>query len=228
MDIAKIRKKLQKTRPEDRESTSEKETQGGTEGKRVEQKEKPSEEHTFDAQTRDNEQSETRDEKNAEKPVEKPGVKKQEVEEAKEDEVVEILTFNLLKEEFAFKISQLAEILRPQKITVVPRLPKYVLGVTSLRGKVIPVLDLKLKLSLTAETSGINAKEKILIIKGLKGPIGATIDKVLSVVRVGRHQIVPPPSHLAEAELKFIEGIAVIEKRFISIINMEEALAIQF
>ena len=228
MDIAKIRKKLKETKPDSQENTSEDQTQEGTEEKRVERKERPSEDHTRDAKTGDNEKAETRDEKGEEKTVEEPKAKKEEFEDVKTDEVIEIITFSLLKEEFAFKISQLAEIVRPQKITVVPQLPKYVLGVTSLRGKVIPVLDLKLKLSLTDKPSESNGKEKILIIKGLKGPIGATIDKVIGVVRVARNEIVPPPSHLTEAELKFIEGIAVVDKRFISIVNMEEAVAINF
>jgi len=228
MDIAKIRKKLKEKKPDDQESTSEHQTQEGTEEKEVERKDELSKKHTLAAKTSDDEKAEARDEKAEEKTVEESEVKRQNVEEAKAEEIIEILTFSLLKEEFAFKISQLAEIVRPQKITIVPQLPKYVLGVTSLRGKVIPVLDLKLKLSLTANPSESNGKEKILIIKGLKGPIGATIDKVIGVVRVKRNEVVPPPSHLTEAELKFIEGIVVIDKRFISIVNMEEAVAINY
>lgn len=228
MDIAKIRKKLKETNPDSQESAAEHQTQEGTEEKRVERKERPSEDHTPDAMTRDNEKARTRDEKGEEKALEESEVTRQEVLETKTDDVIEILTFSLLKEEFAFKISQLAEIVRPQRITVVPQLPKYVLGVTSLRGKVIPVLDLKLKFSLMDKSPESNGKEKILIIKGIKGPIGATIDKVIGVVRVARNEIVSPPSHLTEAELKFIEGIAVVDKRFISIVNMEEAIAINF
>jgi purine-binding chemotaxis protein CheW len=228
MDIAKIRKKLQKKKPDSQENTSENQNHEVTEEKHLKQEERPPEEHAPDEKIRANEKAETKGGQVEEKTVEEPKIKKEEFEDVKTDEVVEILTFRLLKEEFAFKISQLAEIVRPQKITVVPQLPKYVLGVTSLRGKVIPVLDLKLKLSLTDKPSERNAKEKILIIKGLKGPIGATIDKVLGVVRVGRNEIVPPPSHLTEAELKFIEGIAVVDKRFISIVNMDEAVAIDF
>ena len=227
MDIAKIRKKLKETKPDSQESTSEHENQEGTEEQRVEREERPSKDHT-DAKTRDNEAAETRDEIGEEKTVEESEVKRQDVEETKTNDVIEILTFSLLKEEFAFKISQLTEIVRHQRITVVPQLPKYVLGVTSLRGKVIPVLDLKLKLSLTDKSSEGNGKEKILIIKGLKGPIGATVDKVIGVVRVARNEIVPPPSHLTEAELRFIEGIAVVDKRFISIVNMEEVVVINF
>jgi purine-binding chemotaxis protein CheW len=153
--------------------------------------------------------------------------KKIEVEQEKKDEVIEILTFGLLKEEFAFKISQLDEIIRPQTITRVPKVPPYVLGITSLRGKIIPVIDLKVKLSLTEESSDINSKYKILIIKGPKGPTGVMIDKVIGVIRISKSEILPPPSHLTETELRFVEGIAIVDKHFISIINMEEAVEIK-
>ena len=225
MDIAKIRKKRRKTKAESQEVTSEYQNHGETGQTGAQQQEKPSEKHDTQA-TRESEKAVTHDEKGKEQKVEVQQLKKEEVKEETTYEVIEIFTFSLLKEEFAFKISQLEEIMRPQKITVVPKLPKYVLGITSLRGKVIPVLDLKLKLSLTDKSSDINTKGKILIIKGTKGPIGAIIDKVIGVVRVGKNEIIPPPSHLTEAELKFIEGIAVVDKRFISIVNLEEAISI--
>ena len=151
---------------------------------------------------------------------------KENIEAEKEEEIIEILTFSLLKEEFAFRVSQLAEILRSQWITRVPNVPDYVLGITSLRGKIIPVIDLKLRLSLTSGSSDIIRKGKILIINGAKGPVGTAVDKVIGVVRVAKSDILPPPSHLSEKELKFIDGIAVVDKRFVSVINMEEAIAL--
>ncbi len=147
--------------------------------------------------------------------------------EPEQEEVVEILTFKLMNEEFAFRISHLEEILRYQRITKIPKVPKYVLGITSLRGKVIPVIDLKLKFSLTSEPSGVVQKGKILIIKGPKGPIGAAVDKVIGVIRLTKSEILPPPSHLSEAELKFIDGVAIVDKRFVSIINMEETVSLR-
>ncbi|MFA6055133.1 MAG: chemotaxis protein CheW [Thermodesulfovibrionales bacterium] len=144
----------------------------------------------------------------------------------KTDEVIEILTFKLFEEEFAFRISQLKEILRYQRITKVPKMPDYVLGITSLRGKVIPVIDLRTKILPHENVAEIDEKIKILIIKGPKGMIGAVIDKLIGVMRIAKADILPPPTHLSEEQLKFIEGIAVLEKRFISIINMEEAITI--
>jgi len=203
MDIAKIRKKLKGTEPAD---TLKAEVMDDVKG----EKESPdvrAQEYKF----------RTPDQK----------LKKADTEIEEETDIVEILTFSLLKEEFAFRVSQLEEILRPQKTTMVPKMPDYVLGITSLRGKIIPVVDLKTKLSLTDKPSDINPRGKILIIKGPKGPIGAAIDKVIGVVRIAKSEIIPPPSHLTEAEHKFIEGVTVVDKRFISIIQMEEAIKIE-
>ena len=217
MDIAKIRKKLKEKKSGSQEEIPER-TVNEEAGKTGEKElNRPLRENVPVADTGDDKKAETTIGEGGEKTGGMSPAKTEGPEESHTDEVIEILTFRLLKEEFAFRISQLAEIVRPQTITEVPQLPKFVLGVTSLRGKVIPVLDLKLKLSLTDKSPEGKAKEKILIIKGPKGPIGATIDKVLGVVRVGRNEIIPPPSHLTEAELKFIEGVAVVEKRFISI-----------
>jgi purine-binding chemotaxis protein CheW len=143
-------------------------------------------------------------------------------------DVVEILTFRLLKEDFAFRISHLNEILRSQWVTRVPNVPSYILGVTSLRGKIIPVIDLKQKLHLSEGPTGRDRKGRILILNGPKGPVGAAVDRVLGVVRLAKSDILPPPSHLSEMELKFIEGIAVVDKRFVSIINMEETATLHF
>ncbi|MBM4140247.1 MAG: purine-binding chemotaxis protein CheW [Nitrospira sp.] len=167
-------------------------------------------------------------EKKKEVQIEKPKTKETggKSHEEKTDTIIEILTFSLLNEEFAFRVSQVEEILRSQRITRVPKLPSYVLGITSLRGKIIPVIDLKQRLSLKGEPTDMNSKGKILIIKGPQGPIGAAIDKVISVVRFSESEIIPPPSHLTESELKFIEGVVILDKRFISIIHMEEAIKI--
>ena len=143
-----------------------------------------------------------------------------------EDEIIEILTFSLLREEFAFRISQLKEILKYQRITEVPKMPEYVLGITSLRGKVIPVIDLRTKILPHEKSEGISGKTKILIIKGPKGMIGAVVDKVSGVMRIAKSEILPPPTHLSEEQLRFVEGVAVLDKRFVSIVNMEEAITI--
>lgn len=159
--------------------------------------------------------------------------------EKNEGSIAELLTFSLAKEEFAFKVSEVEEIIRFQRITLVPTMPAYVSGITSLRGKIIPVIDLRTRLALKdddgevvtrpeANADGlIEGKGKIIVLAGPLGLIGAIIDKVLGVVRLPEDVILEPPAHLTEDETRFIEGVVIVEKRFISIIRSEDALNIE-
>ncbi len=221
MDIAKIRKKLKdsdtqenKTEEQQSETTSENKI-SEIEQTILSEKEPPE----------SNEKLSLTDLKEELK-TEKKSIQQQ-TDKDSSDEIIEILTFKLLNEEFAFRIRQLKEILKYQRITTVPKVPDYVVGITSLRGKVIPIIDLRTKI--LSKKLPVNEKEriKILIINGPKGLIGAVVDKVSGVVRIARSEIQPPPSHLDEEQIKFIEGVAVIDKRFISILNMIESVDIQ-
>jgi purine-binding chemotaxis protein CheW len=143
------------------------------------------------------------------------------------DATVELLTFNLSDEEYAFRISEIQEIVRVLSITRIPKTEPYLLGITSLRGKITPVIDLKKILSLKNESGGVKKKQKILILKGTKGPIGVLVDNVIGVVRTSSSTIVETPPHLPEEEMRFIEGVAIVDGRFISIIRTEETVNVR-
>ncbi|HET6516131.1 MAG TPA: chemotaxis protein CheW [Thermodesulfovibrionales bacterium] len=139
---------------------------------------------------------------------------------------IELLTFALAREEYAFRIDDVHEIIKPQRVTKIPRSEHYLIGITSLRGRIIPVLDLKKRLSLV-EGGAKNTRQKILILKGPKGPIGAMVDRVIGVIRPQASKIGETPAHLKEGETKFIEGVALLDGRFISIIKTTEAMNIE-
>jgi purine-binding chemotaxis protein CheW len=226
MDIAKIRKKLKEKDIKSQQSIADDKTVEEHEATSLKPEEKKSERITPETDINQEATAAGNEKIKVEKEKTKGRVIEDKIEEDKTGDVIEILTFSLLKEEYAFRISQLEEIRKYQRITLVPKMPNYVLGITSLRGKVIPVIDLKTKLSLKDKPSGIDQRGKILIIKGPKGPIGVAVDKIIGVIRIAKNEILPPPSHLTEKEIKFIEGIAVVDKRFISIIHMEETINI--
>ena len=233
MDIAKIRKKLKESESDTKKSQENGQISQEQEGK----PKKPEVKETVPEATQEPPAQETipetaepeTHEEAPEEPVQEETTKSktphvvEKLVSEKTDEIIEILTFSLLKQEFAFRISDLDEILRYQRTTKVPNVPIYVLGLTSLRGKVIPVIDLKVKLSLIDKPSPEKQRGKVLIVKGPKGPIGVAVDKIIGVVRISKAEILPPPSHLSESEMKFIYGVAIVDKRFVSIINMEEA-----
>jgi purine-binding chemotaxis protein CheW len=226
MDIAKIRKKLKEKDIKSQQSIADDKTVEEHEATSLKPEEKKSERITPETDINQEAKAAGNEKIKVEKEKTKGRVIEDKIDEDKTGDVIEILTFSLLKEEYAFRISQLEEIRKYQRITLVPKMPNYVLGITSLRGKVIPVIDLKTKLSLKDKPSGIDQRGKILIIKGPKGPIGVAVDKIIGVIRIAKNEILPPPSHLTEKEIKFIEGIAVVDKRFISIIHMEETINI--
>jgi|Deesub1362A_J573_1020465.scaffolds.fasta_scaffold00004_25 purine-binding chemotaxis protein CheW len=200
MDIAKIRKKLKdvKAQTKIRESLTD--------------KDRESRQSKADILPRH-----TEPETKTEKPPDNLDAK---IEEA--GEIIELLAFKLSKEDYAFRVSDVEEILRLQRITRVPKTDPFVLGITSLRGKIIPVVDLKKRLFIS-DSNG-QGKKKIVILKGPKGSIGVLVDRSMSVIRVPASDIHEPPAHLTEKETKFIDGVAVLGDRFISIIHIEEIL----
>lgn len=220
MDIAKLRKKL-------KEAKETKKAEGVSEPSIPEKEEPPIEISPDVSTTSETPQDiEPTTEKDAEiktKGYEPPSKEKipSEAEEKKE-EIVELLTFKLSKEDYAFKVCDVEEILRPQNVTPLPRAEEFITGITSLRGKIIPLIDLRKRFELSEEAG--NNKAKILILKGTKGSIGAVVDKVINVTRIPTGLILNPPSHLTESQQRFIEGVVVVEGRFISIVKMEEVL----
>ena len=137
---------------------------------------------------------------------------------------IEILAFKVSNEEYAIKISDLQEVLRPQRITAVPRGPEYLLGITSVRGKILPVVDMRKRLNLVEESVG---KEKIIILSGEKEPIGIKVGSVLDVYMFPENELLPPPSTLNEEEKSFIEGVVKIKNKFISVLKVEEILKME-
>jgi purine-binding chemotaxis protein CheW len=204
MDIAKIRKKLKESGQEDMPKP---EAEPEAPPRKEEGHEHPAPPPPEETQRR------------------KEAVQSEQKEGEGEESLLELLTFTLGSEEYAFRIGEIHEIIRPQRVTMIPKTEPHLRGITSLRGKIIPVIDLRTLLMLNGNTAE-ETKQKILILKGPKGPIGALIDRVIGVIRPSVSHIVETPPHLPEAHMRFIEGVAIVEGRFISIIRTEEVAII--
>ena len=139
-------------------------------------------------------------------------------------EETEILAFKIANEEYAVRMTELQEIIRYQRITAVPCSPEYLVGVTSLRGEILPVINLKIRLGLGG---GKREGQKIIILSGKKEPLGALVDLILGVFRLPVSELLPPPSTLTEEEKNFIESVAKIKNKFISVLNVDEITKIE-
>ncbi|MBI5199728.1 MAG: purine-binding chemotaxis protein CheW [Nitrospirae bacterium] len=143
---------------------------------------------------------------------------------SEEESVVEVISFRLGDEIYGVKIDYVREILKPLEITSVPRTPSYLKGVTSLRGEIIPVFDLKERLGL--EGIQQDKKRRILILSIRNETIGAVIDEVLGVIKLLKESIDSTPTIITGIEADFLEGISLVDDRFIGLLNVEEVMKI--
>ncbi len=104
----------------------------------------------------------------------------------------QLVVFRLKGEEFALDIASVREIVRAQRLTPVPLTPPFILGLTNLRGQIIPVVDVRLRLGL--EASAIDDRSRLLVVELEGHPSGLLVDEVREVLTVGEEAFAPPPS----------------------------------
>jgi len=115
------------------------------------------------------------------------------------------LTFNLAGEEYGVEILRVREIIGMMDITAVPRIPSFIKGLINLRGKVIPVMDLRLKFQMPAAEP---SEETCIIVVDVRGvEMGIIVDKVSEVFNIAETAIGDTPSFGVNVETSFILGI---------------------
>ncbi len=132
------------------------------------------------------------------------------------------LTFRLGKEEFAVSIRYVIEIIGIQQITDIPDMPPYVKGVINLRGKVIPVIDVRLRFGM--EERPYDERTCIIVVKLDQNPVGLIVDSVSEVVDIRADQIDPPPSVNKGAESRFVQGLGKVGESVKIILDLEKIL----
>ena len=119
------------------------------------------------------------------------------------------LTFNISKEVYGIDIGDITEIIEMQKITEVPDMPKFVKGVINLRGKVIPVMDLRLRFNM--QERECDDRTCVVIVKIKETSIGFIVDRVLEVVDIPDSDIdLPPQFKTVSGYERYVTGIGKI------------------
>lgn len=118
------------------------------------------------------------------------------------------LTFHLAGEDYGIEIAHVTEIIGIQKITEVPDMPDFVKGVINLRGKVIPVMDVRIRFKLAPRDYDDRTCIVVVDIRGTA--VGLVVDKVNEVADIPPEQIEPPPMTKHATASRFIQGIGKI------------------
>jgi len=129
---------------------------------------------------------------------------------ALQDKEGKYLTFTLAQEDYGLEILKVREIIGMMDITAVPQTPEYVKGVVNLRGRVIPVIDLRLKFGLEAAEYGERTCIIVVEVQSEMGPVqmGVVVDSVSEVLNINGDDIEPAPSFGTRLKTQFILGIA--------------------
>lgn len=118
------------------------------------------------------------------------------------------LTFAIGKEVYGIEIKYVTEIINIQKITEVPELPNYIKGIINLRGKIIPVLDVRLRFR--KEAKEYNDRTCIVVVDIEDISVGLIVDSVSEVTSIIESDIVPPPDANTGFNNKYIKGIGKV------------------
>ncbi len=119
------------------------------------------------------------------------------------------LTFNLGEEVFGLEIRYVTEIIGMQPITKIPEVASYIKGIINLRGKIIPVIDMRLKFG--KEPAEYDDRTCIVVIDTQEIVVGLIVDKVSEVMTIEDQDIVPPPDHRTGIRSRYIQGIGKVD-----------------
>ncbi|WP_203299612.1 chemotaxis protein CheW [Marinobacter sediminum] len=141
-----------------------------------------------------------------------------------EGEKLQVLLFRLDQEIYALEISCIHEVLEYSKVTKVPRTPDFMLGVINLRGRVVPVVDLRRQFEMTISEVTVDTCN-IIIDVSLDGEdisVGILADDVREVVEIDKNHLRPPPSFGSTMDIGFIKGISQVNDDFVIVLDIAE------
>ena len=139
------------------------------------------------------------------------------------------LTFLMANEKYGLEILKVREIMGMMDVTSVPTTPAFIRGVINLRGKVIPVVDLRLKFGIEAKE---DTQRTCIIVVHLahtaqEMTMGIIVDEVSDVLDIDRNQIEPPPSFGANIRTDFILGMGKVDQKVMTLLDIDRVLTEQ-
>jgi purine-binding chemotaxis protein CheW len=137
-------------------------------------------------------------------------------------DLLQLVTFRLGDEEYAVDILRVQEIIKTMEITRVPKAPSFVEGVVNLRGKVIPIVNLRKRLGMT--TKEHTQETRIIVIDVQGRHIGLVVDSVSEVLRLSLKAMESAPSLERRSHADYIRGVGKYDDRLIVLLDLDKLL----
>jgi purine-binding chemotaxis protein CheW len=135
---------------------------------------------------------------------------------------IQIACFRLGGDLYAADIMRIKEIIRPQKMTALPKSPSFVKGVLNLRGTVIPVIDLRERFDFPVSTH--NKNTRLLIVTVGRQFLGLEVDEVTEVITIHVKDIKPPPQVVNGVRSEYLVGVCLAKDSLIMLLNLDKIL----
>ncbi len=135
------------------------------------------------------------------------------------NDLLQLVTFVVGEEEFGVPILSVHEINRMMEITRVPQSPKFVDGVINLRGRIIPVVDLRERFGMPR--SEVSKDHRIVVVEVAGRIIGFTVDRVNEVLRIPNEVVEDAPEMVAGIDSAYIKGVGKLEDRLLILLDLD-------
>ncbi|MGD0339817.1 MAG: chemotaxis protein CheW [Bacteroidota bacterium] len=145
--------------------------------------------------------------------------------EGSSEEMLQLVSFTIGGEEFGVEILKVQEINRMVTVTAVPNSPPFVDGVINLRGKVIPIIDLRTRFGMPRKEHDKNTR--IIVVELKSSVVGFVVDAVSEVLRIQRSVIEPPPTIVAGIHADYITAVGKLEDRLLILLDLEKVFSIE-
>ena len=136
---------------------------------------------------------------------------------------IQVASFRLGDDLFAIDIMRIKEIIRPQKLSLLPKAPPFVEGVINLRGTVIPVIDLRKRFDMPEREDSLPIRLLIVAVTGQL--LGLVVDDVTEVVTVPVKDIKPPPQMVGGIGAEYLIGVCLARESLIMLLNIDQLLS---
>ncbi|MDO9149949.1 MAG: chemotaxis protein CheW [Methylotenera sp.] len=137
-------------------------------------------------------------------------------------EAGEYLSFLLGREEYGIEILKVQEIRGYDAVTQIPNTPSFIKGVVNLRGKIVPIVDLRIKFNL--ENIEYNEFTVVIVLNFSGRIMGIVVDGVSDVIALNQAQIEPMPSLVTGIDTQYIIGLATYEERMLILVAIEQLM----
>jgi len=136
-----------------------------------------------------------------------------------EKEAKQVISFTIGAEEYGLELQDVKEVIRMPEIAHLPDMPRYVRGITNLRGSVIPVIDLRERFGL--ESAETTPSTRIIVAEVEGSAVGMVVDSASQVLRLQADQLEKPPAVLGELSTEYVTGVGKLENGLLILIDIK-------